>query len=138
MREINFRIWYNDNTMEYSADNWFIDLSGDLFCMDTDNGRLQKCRRSFNYELMQYTGLKDKNGKEIFEGDIVKHTFQQTVPVNGSFNAPVFFYEGGFAIGIINSEPLTLREAIKISNKADGLEVIGNIYQNKYLFENNA
>lgn len=79
-----------------------------------------------NYELMQYTGLKDKNEKEIYEGDIVKI---QTVKVN----------EDDYIIGtVVYSEYegmyLTNKGYIlgRISHRA---EVIGNIYENKDLLK---
>ena len=62
-REIKFRGWHEDEgIMPVSA----IDFSGNMIWlherMETD---LDEC------VLMQYTGLKDKNGKEIYEGDIL-------------------------------------------------------------------
>lgn len=78
--------------------------------------------------LMQYTGLKDKNGKEIYEGDILK------MP---SFNPElniVRFDRGGFYL-----EPITGIEShfwsdIKYAED-DGSEVIGNIYENPELLK---
>ena len=63
MREIKFRAWDNIAGMRYSSDFpnlvqfWNYVLNRDLVQ---------------GFELMQYTGLKDKNGKEIYEGDFIK------------------------------------------------------------------
>jgi len=54
MREIKFRAWDKDLHKMYNK--WTV-------IPDDDRSHI----------LMQYTGLKDKNGKEIYEGDIVKH-----------------------------------------------------------------
>lgn len=60
MREIKFRAWLiGIEKMMYE-----IEKDDDLADIIADNGK--------RYVLMQYTGLKDKNGKEIYEGDIVK------------------------------------------------------------------
>lgn len=128
-REIKFRAWDTIDKKMIGGDIWMSRICGEGISLDEILG-------SEEYEIMQYTGLKDKNGKPIYEGDIVKHTFQQTTPQNGSMIMPVSFYEGGFIIATLNGEPMTLREAIKISNKASGLEIIDNIWENGDLLKN--
>ena len=56
MREIKFRVW--DGIRISTSPIYFNNSKG---CIETSN----------NAELMQYTGLKDKNGVEIYEGDII-------------------------------------------------------------------
>lgn len=68
--------------------------------------------------LMQFTGLKDKNGKEIYEGDIVKHD-----------NNPLFNFEIRFDKGIFGLLDRTAR-LNPIWDMLSKLEIIGNIYQN--------
>lgn len=80
------------------------------------------------FELVQYTGLKDKNGKEIYEGDILRHINPK--PFKNSVYEVVFL-NGGFAIkGDDYIEDLN--EFLKGSSSA---EVIGNIYENPELLE---
>jgi len=66
MREIKFRAW-SKNT------NSFLDDLSYTHKFDP-YGHVYSPQGSDNYVLMQYTGLKDKNGKEIYEGDVVKIT----------------------------------------------------------------
>lgn len=72
-------------------------------------------------ELMQCTGLKDKNGKLIYEGDIVKDDHEALHFVKWCYNGfqlePLF--ENGYTIGIVDDE----------------IEVIGNIYENPKLLQ---
>lgn len=73
-------------------------------------------------ELMQFTGLHDKNGKEIYEGDIVKSFFVDTDEAGNE----IYKY---YIIEVKYDEVLCSYKIDKFMN----LEVIGNIYENKEL-----
>lgn len=75
------------------------------------------------YELMQFTGLHDKNGKEIYEGDIVRHRFEYEEYKNYKI---VYRDAAFFADGVIPPHYFTL-------GKNNGFEIIGNICQNPEL-----
>ena len=88
---------------------------------------------SKQFELLQYTGLKDKNGKEIYEGDIIKYKFPYDRRLKHI--SPVKFLETEASFGIkdrYGNETQLYR--ITANNY---FEVIGNIYENKNLLEEN-
>ena len=107
MTKIKFRIW-NKNKKRMIKRNTLC-----ILCVIED-GRLEK----ENFEIMQYTGVKDKNGKEIYEGDILK--------LNDEI-AKVIFCEGCFLLDIKDDDNL-----FAIS---EDWEVIGNVYENPELLE---
>ena len=103
MREIKFRIWDKKNSVWLKRFN--LNLL-DLYIEDLSI-----------VEINQYTGLKDKNRTEIYEGDIVKWKNRE----KDIFKyAKVFFEDGAFRLYNTYFE----------LNKYENLEVVGNIYEN--------
>ncbi len=132
-REIKFRAWLKeDKEMENVKTIDFTDKT--IRCLKKNefiNAYLLR-RVSFDdVELMQYTGLKDKNGKEIYEGDIIEYKFPYDRRLNHI--SPVKFLETETSFGVKdrygNEIPLYM---ITTNNF---FEVIGNIYENKNLLE---
>jgi uncharacterized phage protein (TIGR01671 family) len=83
--------------------------------------------------IMQYTGLKDKNGKEIYEGDIVKAKYR------GHFIGMVVYDRGSFKIETehkdIYNRPYQIIETWCQENDGFTVEIIGNIYANPELLK---
>lgn len=81
-------------------------------------------------ELMQSTGLEDKNGKEIFEGDVVRQVRTQPTTENETITGVVTMIEGAWLI-MNDCEQL----ASYLWSETDENEIIGNIYENKELLD---
>lgn len=123
-REIKFRIWYHDSTMDYSGDSFGLAVNGALINYDSDVGGFVGITNSgFKYELMQFTGLKDKNGKEIYEGDIIKVYLRKGLESCSKPDFEVKWNERKMGFNLDKYET------------RDKLEVIGNIYENKDLLD---
>lgn len=130
MKEIKYRAW--DKVNEIICDVQGISFYHDSISVDRGDGTYFANHAS-NFELMQFTGLKDKNGVEIYEGDIlyveqigvidsyIPHKKNVAVRYEERDTAFIFDEEIGFVIGLYSMP----RE----------LEVIGNIYENPELLE---
>lgn len=127
-REIKFRAWDKDEKeMKEIINIGFYDSKSEpLVITGIDRISIP------NYELMQYTGIKDKNGKEIYEGDIVEWKYLKTWHKN-----EVRWVGGGFVVTTSGfkddlNEPQDLLLVSILS-----CEVIGNIYENPELLNTN-
>jgi len=74
----------------------------------------------------QYTGIKDKNGKEIYEGDIVSGSF-----MDKHYAYPVIWHEGGWFIGYDREDEMNVTCLYVLKNP----EISGNIYENPNFLE---
>jgi len=122
MRDIKFRV----RNLKH---NHFEDLSDIIITFDSVGFEIYNYEGSVldGYELNQYTGLKDKNGKEIYEGDILLY--------NNHIKVIVWYKNGAFVRSYKNSNVYLMYDSFITDGCLDDYEVIGNIYENKDLLE---
>ena len=132
MRQIKFRVW---STQEKKYVDWtddlFISCSGKIFENDyeaNEDGTPIECMNGFDVE--QFTGLHDKNGKEIYEGDIVHNISDVLLWDYSGIVKYDTHKECGYFI-YLNTGKWSLQNN---STKCE-LYVIGNIHENPELLE---
>ena len=133
MREIKFRAW--DFVNKIMNEDIFIDGAGNAYdyastTYNTPNTEIQRCE----FPVMQYTGLKDRNGVEIYEGDILEMAEQSLLRFEVVYDAGHM----AFMRNWIDKRVPAIRckgEMEHLSANTDFLKVIGNGYENPELLK---
>src|ERR1035437_4149674 len=114
-REIKFRAWVGASDDKRMSAPFYV-IEGE-----------RNLNPFFDEPLMQFTGLLDKNGKEIYEGDVVKFVaYEAEMQPTEYAKVPVIWFDSAWWIGGGEYE-----YGDKMSEFiSDELEIIGNIYEN--------
>ncbi|OUB48141.1 YopX family protein [Bacillus thuringiensis] len=132
MEGIKFRVWDKVANKWLDYEEIYFDQEGEVYLIEERTWAYQtymhKENITENVETVRFTGLKDKNGKEIYEGDILK--YEESInnglrDIEVTRIAEVSFGLGMFWGGYGNNLAQVRREA----------KVIGNIYENPELLE---
>ena len=149
MREIKFRAWDKQGKEMFRVYTmYFIEGKNTMAC-----GKGGCAPVDDDTVLMQYTGLHDRNGKEIYEGDIVKQAVSSNKELHGEYTFKEVVYRSGmWCIEYLRSEKETsiprgymagdINDAREDADKEmyftdipniNDLEVVGNIYEHPHL-----
>jgi len=136
MREIKFKAWHKSMKEMIHSDNRkiFINFAG-VPCSGGDAGTLRSPEPYFpwyrgdHYILMQYTGLKDKNGKEIYEGDIL---ICSNIPESQDISFEVYYSNEKACFDLKRGANTTTSFLLSCNTL---YEIIGNIHENPELLE---
>ncbi|PEO25835.1 YopX family protein [Bacillus wiedmannii] len=129
MREIKFRVWCKEGPSM---------LGWDYLINEPDFADFMKgahVEDAYYSRLMQYTGLKDENGKEIYEGDIVR-IFVPHDPEEKEYVSKVYESDGAFVVDMVGYDIYMDVHCIGWIPGGYELEVIGNIYESLDLIKN--
>ena len=124
MRTIKFRAWDKKEKKMVPVEVLVVDIVSDTLRTVDNQGQFT------DTEILQCTNLKDKNGKEIYEGDIVTTNLKPALLILAQFKGEVRLKYGCFCL---YQESELYEPLFEILDK--NLEIIGNIYENKELLK---
>lgn len=131
MRKIKFRAWDKVNECMIKTEDLTMSLDGKrLWVLDQIYKDIFQETNPNDYASMQYTGLDDKNGKAIYEGDILKNR-------TGEVGYVAYLnQEAGFVLVLKDRDyRLGHRNTNEPYNFAADHEIVGNIFENSNLLE---
>jgi len=137
-REIEFRAWDTiTNEMVFSTlvrNNYLaINLNGNVLGYEDTDKDQEVLFYPERFIITQYTGLKDKHGNKIFEGDILKaftRSFTGKISKISEHNALCFWNVSSFNFRLL---PVSDNFGRCVNNYSHGFEIIGNVFDNPEL-----
>lgn len=136
-REIKFRAWDKGDKV-FQKD--FVVKEGKVFLAIYDRGDYYKLIKT-GWILQQYTGLHDKNKKEIYEGDVLQWGYgecKECGQEHKKIRGEIYWNEFGASYQTSNGSYLISNHGntqLKGNGERDDLEIIGNIYENPELIK---
>ena len=129
MRDIKFRVWDKEKKEMLDICNLRFFITGGLEEVEAYGGEYVFDHNDKRIELMQYTGLKDKNGKEIYEGDILGDcgTYEEIDETHFEMDYFAVEWNDEVCAYTLNGESLDIWDIAS-------MEVVGNIYEDKEKF----
>ena len=134
MNNLKFRAWDKKLQKFGTVSNIDLEFEEVTFYTDDEEG-LEICQPFEDVEIMQSTGLFDKNGVEIFDGDIVNYEFCDFRPNVASYETGGK-YVTGYKKAVLWKNGKFICNDYDLLHICEDIEVIGNIYENKELIEN--
>ena len=137
MREIKFRAWIQSAKKMILVDSieFHIDIDNKLWYLSTQWDRSdpnflfeRRPKLGGTFPLMQFIGLKDKNGKEIYEGDVLGWKAREF-----DYNKAQVVFDDKALRFVAELLPDGCGEDIRDLMRTDNAKVIGNIYENPEL-----
>ncbi|MEK5524121.1 YopX family protein [Heyndrickxia sp. FSL W8-0423] len=134
---MKFRVWDKTKKCWLDYDEIFIDQEGEVFLIEERNWAYQSLMHKENItdkvEVVQYTGLKDKNDKEIYEGDVLLFNNDYPNAQKMDWKCVVKYRKGSFVCEYPKDGVYNHFDSWNVPKVT--WEVIGNIYENPSLLE---
>jgi uncharacterized phage protein (TIGR01671 family) len=151
MREIKFRVWDEENTKMYSIDNlhfgylgrghgeytsedFYYGLSGHASTLSYKEHSDLKLNYS-KIHILQYTGIKDKHGKDVYVGDIVRYNRRGGIMANSKNYCNYVEYSRIMGMDTYHFHNDSNQPINNWNFLFDTFEIIGNIYENPELIK---